>query len=377
MSKGGGNLANAIALASLAAKSYGSYRSGQKFGKAVYRVGKKVAKSFSRKRKRKGVPAWSPGNIAVSSYAKPCVPNKRRRRRKRKRTLKSKVRKIASKTAKISKAANASIGHLTYRYLNSRRYGQDAIPGSKIVFMLNGFTADHIIAALTRTRIYDSTSNTFVVQDSSTVQPNVAQSFYVPTMSFSAQLRNNYKTDIKLQIYCCAPKVDTDLEPYDLWVNGINDHVQWNPAVGPMDPTAYGTYPTDSVALTRLWFVQQVYNKNLSPGQTAQIFGTKKNITYKPIVQQQEPEIYKPSLKSFKYLVVVSGTPCHDSTGVTLVGQSGMGIDLTYKRTVDLKYDAGGKVRYYDINDAMFAKKPTIAGVQSHQPTVTNINYGV
>lgn len=184
--------------------------------------------------------------------------------------------------------------------------------------------------------------------------------------------RNNYQTDVRVIIYRCNVKVDTAISADTAWSNGLTD----NPS-GALATTAIGVTPYDSNQIRQLYRTKIVADKYLKPGQSVSAVWGSKKFNFDPALQDSHGgAYYQKKLFAGGFLVVVHGTPGHD----TISAEEGIlaaGVDIFRSRKIWVYYDSGG-VDLRDIDHGTAGLQSfTNAGVQSSHPVADNIGYSV
>ena len=215
-------------------------------------------------------------------------------------------------------------------------------------------------------RYYDpSTPGTLITANFNT--GTYQRSVHFKSVTQSMLLRNNYQSDVKVKVYLCTPKKDTNQGPSAAWTAGIAD----NPAT--IATTALlNQYPTDFQVFNDLWKVKVAVNTTLAPGESAKASHTAKDFEYDPAVVDSHALTYQRKYKSFAWLLVVSGVPSHDSA-LSQIGLAQAGIDYVMNRTCIVSYDAGVNIKFVVPQNTL--DTPTNGFIQSHQPVPDNIAY--
>lgn len=287
-------------------------------------------------------------------------PAKRRVRKPRP----SKIKNCSKAIRELQRHDRASLGDMTYRELSAQQIL--CTPGTQKVHEFSGAcTPSSIETVLAQCKYFDpATPGTLVVgsQAAGTYQRNTL----IKSISAKLLLRNNYQSDVKVKVYLCHAKDDSNVSPEGAWSNAIADGSNLSAL------TELQQYPTDYDLFNDLYRSKVVVNTTLAPGQSITTANTEKDIEYNSAVMDTQSLTYQKQNKMFGWLVVISGTTMHNpATGVQSLGAGG--VDALTSTTYRVKYDAGINIRYiYCVNDVPVGAD---TDVQSHQPIPDNITY--
>lgn len=338
------------------------------------RMPKRQRKStYKKKSKRQRVTKSTKGGRKLGGAGRKARPAKKPY------AMRRRIRNLSKKVHNLISCNSQSIGTMVSRFQSS--YRTQANTGAKSVSFFTSWDNDIIRQLLTKTKIYNTTTNQFEVKDSSNPQTGVTQCFVFPRVCTSLMFRNNFQTDNHVQIYSCVPKDDTDIDVRLTWNQALiagSSNVDYNGAVptGGNAVQLNGVFITDMPAVLDAWNIKRVFNKVLKPGHEGSVTHIIKDCTYRPDVQQATPFNFKPLNKSHQWLVIMNGRISHLTAGTTAdVSMNKVGLDFIEHRTAVLKYNAGGRVKYYDIEVSV----PTTATgyTENNKPNSTQVQFAV
>ncbi|AXH76770.1 MAG: putative capsid protein [Cressdnaviricota sp.] len=289
-------------------------------------------------------------------------PTRKRKKYKRRTKQGKKMNKIKNAIHTLRQESDASLGTMTARYQG----GQQILcaQNRQGVANSNPVTVSTLESVLGNLKWFDP-SNPGTLITGSGVAGTYQRNILFKSITQSLLVRNNYQSDCNIRIYWCSCKDDTDQSPEVTWASG-----------GPDGSNLSGTdellqYPTDYNLFNDLWSSKVVLNTTLSPGQSATVSNTEKDIEYDPSTVDTHNLDFQKEYKSGSFLVVIRGTASHSSTGSS-VGFSQAGVDIILKNRFVVKYNAGTNISFlYASNNTAAMTSP----VQSHQPTADNIAY--
>lgn len=261
---------------------------------------------------------------------------------------------------------DSSTGTLTYRNIHAGRLLSGV--NQQGVTSINCCDTASYELVLSYLKFFDPANpGTLVTADGSsgTYQRNM----YFPSVTMKTLFRNNYQTDVNLKVYLCEVRDDTDGTPTTMWSAGIANGTNLT------NISELGQYPSDYDVLTDVYKLKVVLNKSLSPGESATISHSVKNIEYDPATKDTHSLSYQKEYKSFFFLPVVSGTLSHD----TVQNEQGIcaaGVDYRVDYTYIAKYSAGINIKYTHV-DLTGLDAFTNGAVQSHQPIPDNTGYSI
>lgn len=286
-------------------------------------------------------------------------PAKRKKKTYKRKTKAKKERDRCKKAIKdLNQKADASLGTMTYRKIE----GQSSISGPNLQ---QAFSADiirktELEAVLTQLKFFDpSNPETLIVSNGAS--GSYSRDYLFKTITQKLTVRNNFISDCRVKVYYCTNREDTDLTPIQAWVAGLPDGSNMTQV------TSLLNYPNDHALFRDLWKTKVVLDTTLSPGQTAKMSNTVKDVHYNPAVFDSQIEEYQTDIKSGGYLVVYSGTSCHGSG--FKAGLIPAGLDAIAENTYVVEYQAGVNIKYvHAVNGLLTMTNP----IQSHQPVADN-----
>lgn len=177
--------------------------------------------------------------------------------------------------------------------------------------------------------------------------------------------RNNYQTPCRCTLYVCTPREDTSVAPATAFSNGLAD-------VSNGSATSTCVSLRDSDEFNDLWIITKQKSMVLNPGQSMTISHGFKNMLYSPATYDSHSLSYQRRFKCFTILCRVEGIVAHDSA-TTEVGLLNAGVDLIWRTSYKVQYDAGGDINYMYISEGVdsFTNGPLV----SSYPVADNINY--
>lgn len=324
--------------------AYGAYRiatRGYRFARGAYNMYRRYAK-------RPAVKAASKPVYKARAKRRPAAPLK---------TLKAKVNNLV-------KTAEQDMGHYTKRIRNTGRVVGNANASGINSFV--GFNGAVIEATIDGLKVFDpATPATLITTDFTA--GTFMKDIYIKSAYVSMKCRNNYQVPIKIRLYLCTPKADTDISPTTAMTNGLTD-------VGAPSSTSTLVYPTDSPQFRDLWSIKASYSFTLMPGREKKHSASIKGFYYDPSLTDSHPQTYQARHRAHVWMVRVEGIFGHDTTA-NEQGTLQSNVDLQYDTVVNVKYAAGADIRYIEVEDN--SDTFTNGGVVSSMPVADNIGYSV
>lgn len=223
----------------------------------------------------------------------------------------------------------------------------------------NGCIRQELELAMNSLRYYDpSTPGTLVTADASVGA--YSREITIKNVSSHVCFRNNYQTPLRLKLYECTVKDDTNIGPTSAMDNSITDQFTTGG-----NNTQWGVFPSDCRQLNELFKVKMVCNRMLQPGQQYDFRRNSGRFTYDPSVADSHASTYQREWKSSPILVNVEGTPAHDTVNLEH-GSSHVGLDYIQVVSTKIEYDAGTSLNDISIlneldsftNSALVSNKP-------------------
>lgn len=170
--------------------------------------------------------------------------------------------------------------------------------------------------------------------------------YNIDSLTHKLTVRNNNGVDVRLTIYSCEPREDTELSPEVIWKN--NEAVTYNGTGTTVD---IGTYPSDSTFVNNIWNMKRVFHGVITPGQSTSVSHTSKDGRFEVPVTGVVGTNYQPSWKPQGFLMMVEGTLGHDPLVPTNSGVLNVGVDYHTNSTARISYDAGGDTNFVIIDN--------------------------
>lgn len=317
---------------------------------------------------------WQSKGRGGPANASKTNPDKVRQRKQRRRKynkcrnltgmkLKKEVCDLKNAVKELKYSENASLGQMTHRYLQLSR-----VIGSVGALKTRWFSANdasNMNSVLSNLKFLNPSTGALVTTSGATgsYQRNVL----FKHVTSSVEFRNNYQSDVRIKVYLCTTKDDTSIDPETAWSDGYADGGNASAV------TDLNQYPTDYDVVTDLWNMKLAIDTVLSPGRSVSTKHFIKNIEFDPATYDSHNLTYQKEYKSFGFLLVLEGTIAHD-TSTTEVGLLQTGVDIIWKRTNVVSYNAGVNIKYIHLDTSSITSF-TNTGVQSHQPIPDNIGY--
>lgn len=179
---------------------------------------------------------------------------------------------------------------------------------------------------------------------------------------------NNYKVPVNLRIYCCTPKIDTDINPDFAITNGIGDQMD------SVQSLSTQLFPTDVTQFKDLWVIRKTKKIRLRPGAVCVMNHSVSDVSYDTSFVDDSSNDYQKTNKNFTWLVRAEGPIAHGAVEPPVaVGASNAGVDVCVDTKFVLNYDGGlqGAQRYRFIDNS----DDVSAGVVTNMPTAVNTTY--
>jgi len=290
---------------------------------------------------------------------------------RKKKTFRSKTAKKMNTCEKAIKelrqSEKASLGIMKYR----NRVVQNRLLcgiNAQNALDINPIGTFSVEGVLTNLKFYDpSNPGTLITASGSagTYQRNVL----IKSISSKVLLRNNYQSDVKITMYHCKVKDDTNQLPKGAWNYAIADGGN----AGTIN--ALSQYPTDYNLVNDLWKLKVLTKTTLSPGQSVECAYQTDSFEYDSSTVDTHPLSYQNEYNASSCLVVVEGTVSHD-TSLDQQGLCEAGVDISYQNTYVVSYNAGININYIHVDNSG-VNTPTNGFVQGHQPTSDNQAYSL
>lgn len=312
---------SAAAAAGYLYKSRGNW---MPYARAAGRKAQKYYKSWSRARKAK-------------SFKK--VAGVRRPRKRQFRASKSKSLKKRVKTLERHVADDIS-----YKILKRRDSGVDSCAVNEVeYFDLTGSTVGRLETALSNVEFFNPSAPAtpiVVDMDAGTYPQSIKIKAYA-----TYKIWNQYAYDVKVKMYMCTVKEDTNTSPSSAYGSGVAD------LDATFDKNTPMLWPADSKVLNDIWKVTLVKSKVLKPGESCFTKSACPYVSFDPATIDVHASAYQKALKSTVCLVRIEGTMAIDSS-LDEVGTTAGKVAYEVYSTFTVMYDSGGaKMRNIDLDD--------------------------
>lgn len=181
------------------------------------------------------------------------------------------------------------------------------------------------------------------------------------------KIKNNYRVPAHVELWCCSPKVDTNLNPITVFTNSLVD--QGNPS-----PTSPLTQFKDSDDLKNMWTMKLCARKTLMPAACMYSSKFTGKFNYSINTADQHNLTYQKKNKGHAWVIVIKGELGHDAVIATEIGLTSCGIDYMIDNEYHFTYDGGKamhRVSQVDNSTSTF----TNAGLQSEKPLTAQQTY--
>jgi len=321
--------------------AYGVYKARQAFGSSSRMESKSPGPSQSR---------------SVSS-----IPRRYRKAYlvpKRKTSLKKQVKAI-------QKELKTNQGTLVYKEIATGR-SVSTSPNQQTLTPLTQITMGSYETVLAELRFFNPAVPGTLTQGSG-ASGSYDRNYHFKSVYSKVALVNNYQIPVRVKLYCCMPKEDTNIIPITAFTNGLAD-------VG--NPSSVSPYVdvTEAPQFNKLWKIHKSVKKILMPGQVMKSSINSKDVMYNPSIFDSHSLDYQRKYKCLYWFVRISGVLAHDTVVTTEQSLAPCGLDFITQTNYTVEYDAGVDLKYIviaDTSDASF----TNGGVVSSKPVSDNIGY--
>lgn len=197
-----------------------------------------------------------------------------------------------------------------------------------------------IEAFFPRLKRYDNTTGAFTSENLATLgQPTGIQ---IKNVVCSAVVKNNYQTDAYVRAYFVKPRTDTNDSPTSTIASGFTDAYI-------TDNNSPLCYPTYSKIFNERFKIISSKKMILPAGGQINLKATIPDFKYWMAAYDDEANTYEKD-NSVILLVELHGNVCHD----TVADEQSLnhcGVDVHYKLSCDVHYDAGVNIEFYDLVD--------------------------
>lgn len=321
--------------------------------------------------------------LGTNTMYRPKRPAFGRRRRTRRSTKKkqykgSKTRK-SRKTFRRTKPSLRKEVKQIKRQLNadSARHVYKQMVANQLVCTLNAvnytysdvITCSNLETFASQLRYYDpAVPGTLVTAPGGT--GTFQRELYFKSVSCSVDVRNNYQVPVKVKVYLCKPKGDTNIAPTTYYTNSITDQL-----IGGGGLTTPGVYPTDLVAFTSQWSIKCLKDVTLDAGAYFTVSHKVGPFRYDPSLVDSHALEYQPKYKSFAIMFRVEGVVGHDTAAAQYTTLPA-GIDYSLTNRAEIIYDAGvilDDIYVSNLRSGTF----TNGGVVTNKPIADNQGYSL
>jgi len=280
------------------------------------------------------------------------------------RGLLKETKNIKTQVKNIQRKIKAGEATHTRRFAYTAQVGAGG-NSSKIAFF-PGVDVTQVESAMNALRYLDPATNAIVTSDQSTGTYN--RQTQIEKVSTSIECRNNYQSDAKVTIYACTPKADTSISPTSAVFLGIADQ-------GNVSQTSINLFPTDSEQFRKLWKIEKSWSKELKPGQTLRGSLGRKPFGYDVSNVDSHNLAYQKAYGAVAWMVRIQGTLAHEPTGTAMEFLNKAEVDVLYRTTIRVRYDAGVNLEDYSTTENL--QTWNVNGVQSQKPVSDNIPYSI
>lgn len=331
-----------------------AYASGKALGSYMkWDPGFKVARATA----KWAYPVASTKNTGVATPVRAKTAKPRRKKRKPKGKTARKIKRCQTAIRSLKQSTDASLGTLTHRI---RLTGRDScVINGQGVFDVGAFGTSNMDVSLTKCKFFDP-SNPGTLIEANAGDGTYQRNYLFKSITTSCLFRNNNQTDLKIKVYLCSAKDDTDQTPSAAYVAGVANGTNLTSV------SSLSQYPTDYDIFNDLWKSKVVLNTTLSPGQSATASHTVNNVEYDPATEDTHSLEFQNEYKAYSFLVVIEGTLAHGQLSPSTVGLQSGTIDYDIKQTSIVQYQAGTNIKFTNVTNIFGAI--TSAGEQAHQP---------
>lgn len=286
------------------------------------------------------------------------VPVKLRRLPKGKQSLTKQVRAI-------QKEMKTNMGTLIYKEISTGRAVQSVV-NQQTLTPVTQITMGSYETVLGELRFFNPSVPGTLIQGSG-ASGTYDRNYHFKNVYSKVSIVNNYQIPVKVKLYCCIPREDTNIIPITAFTNGLAD-------IGNPSNTSPYLDLTESPQFNKLWKIVASSKKILQPGQVLKDSVNNKDIMYNPSFFDSHALDYQKKYKTLNWFVRITGVLAHDTTVTTEQSLAPCGVDFLYQNYYTVEYDAGIDLKYIviaDTSDTSF----TNGGVVSSKPVADNIGY--
>jgi len=277
-----------------------------------------------------------------------------------KKSLKEQVKAI-QKEIKTNQAT------LVYKEIGTGRNVQSAV-NQQTLGPLTQVTMGSYETVLAELRFFNPSVPGTLIQGSG-ASGTYERSYHFKSVYSKVSLVNNYQIPVKVKLYCCVPKEDTNIIPITAFTNGLAD-------VGNPSNTSPYLDLTESPQFNKLWKIHKSVKKILQPGQVCKSSVNFKDIMYNPSIFDSHALDYQKKYKTFNWFVRITGVLAHDTAVTTEQSLAPCGVDFLTQTNYTVEYDAGVDLKWITISDTSDASF-TNGAVVSSKPVADNIGFSL
>lgn len=296
----------------------------------------------------------------------PSNSNVRGSQRRRKPFMLPKKKTSLTKQVKaIQKELKTNQGTLVYKEIATGRAVQPSV-NQQTLTPLTQITMGSYETVLGELRFFNPAVPGTLTQGSG-ASGTYDRNYHFKSVYSKVSLVNNYQIPVRVKLYCCMPKEDTNIIPITAFSNGLAD-------VGNPSLTSPYVDLTESPQFNKLWKIVKSYKKVLMPGQVMKSSINSKDVMYNPSIFDSHALDYQRKYKTLNWFVRITGVLAHDTVVTTEQSLAPCGLDFITQTIYTVEYDAGVDLKFIviaDTSDAAF----TNGGVVSSKPVADNIGY--
>lgn len=254
-----------------------------------------------------------------------------RKRRKRMASVRSNQRYIR----KVARRVEAGMGTFVWKKHSTAVWTCSADGSSHN----NAIGSDkaRIESAIDALPVYDPATGTSTPRDftAGSLQKQVE----IAKTKTQITVRNNYLKPVKVCVYLCIPKSDTNTRPTTAITQGLAD-------IGAPSGNALGLYANLVPQFRDFWAIMKTKKRTLQPGQTVSLFNQFGSFLYDPSFVDSHNLAYQRKYGAHEWLVRLEGVPSHGATSGSGTGDGS--VDVTTYTMYTVKYEAGADIFNYE-----------------------------
>lgn len=252
------------------------------------------------------------------------------------------VRNVRKTVVELKRQVNQNLATHTHRTCETGRiYAPTNYNQQTVSAIAHAGQLSHLEAALGNLRFYDSSTNTIVTKDLTTL--TAQQKIEIKNQRVWIEIKNSYDIPCIVHVYAMTPKIDTSNSASSYYTNGLTDEAA-------PSSTSPLVYPSDSINLRQAWAFKKHVKRVLQPGKTMKVSYNLGSYCYDNSLVDLHTLIYQKKLNGFNWLLRVHGVLGHDTT-LDEQTLGGYGIDYRVGSTFKIEYNAGVKLDDISIND--------------------------